>query len=109
MKFFALVIAASICAHTGLCQNREKNDTTNDQWDKNYFLDPDGEYRTTYPSTVVRSVLSTKPFQDSVRNYLRKHFVTKAKEAHCSRIVVYFNVENFRKQLIRKYDVLRLE
>jgi hypothetical protein len=108
MKVFALVIAACLCAHTGRCQNKEK-DTITDQRDNNYFLDPDGEYRTTYPSTISRDVLSTKPFQDSVRNYLRKTFVTKAKDAHCSRIVVYFNVENQRKQLIRKYDVLRLE
>ncbi len=103
------MIATCFCVYTGLCQHREMNDTANDQREKNYFLDPDGEYRTTYPSTISRSVLSTKPFLDSVRNYLRKHFVTKAKEAHCSRIVVYFPVENLRKPLIRKYDVMRLE
>ncbi len=108
MKVFALVIAASLCAHTGLCQNKESYDAANEQRDKNY-LDPDGEFRTTYPSTIVRDTLNTKPFQDSVRNYLKKHLVTKAKEAHCSRIVVYFPVENLRKPLIRKYDVLRLE
>jgi hypothetical protein len=115
MKSFALVILACLFSLTSLCQNKEitdpayLNEKAKEQQNQNYLLDPDGEYITTYPSTIPRNALNTKEFQDSVRSYLKKHFLVKAKEAHCSKIVVHFPVENLKKPQIRKYDVWRLE